>query len=40
MSPEVAGRRLHFDDVGAKVRQDDGGAGTCDEAREVDYLET
>jgi hypothetical protein len=40
MSPEVTGRRFHFDDGGAKIGQDDGGAGTRDEAREVDYLET
>src|SRR6516164_10413928 len=40
MSPGVAARRLHFDDVGAEIRQDDGGAGRRDEAREVHHLES
>ncbi len=37
--PEVAGRRLDFDDVGAEVGQDDSGAWTRDEAREVHDLQ-
>src|SRR6516164_1824861 len=39
MSPGVAARRFHFDDVGAEIRQDDGCAGRRDEAREVHDLE-
>src|SRR5215471_8904016 len=39
MSPGVAARRFDFDDVGAEIRQDDGGAGRRDEAREVHDLE-
>src|SRR6185295_6907706 len=34
-SPEVAGRRLHFDDVGAEIGQDRRRAGSGDEARKV-----
>src|SRR5215471_21269374 len=40
MSPGVTARRLHFDDVGAEIRQDDGGAGRRNEAREVHHLES
>src|SRR6267378_3996047 len=36
--PEIAARRLHFDDVGAEVRQDHRGAGACDEARKIYHL--
>ena len=38
--PELAAWRLHFDHVSAEVGQDDGGAGTSDEAREVHHLQT
>ena len=34
-SPQVAIRRLHFDDVGAEVGQDHGGTGTGDETGQV-----
>src|SRR6516165_6816552 len=40
MSPRVAARRFDFDDVGAEIRQDDGGAGRRDEACEVNHLES
>src|SRR5260370_15847987 len=39
VSPQIAGGWLHFDHVGAEVRQDHGGAWTRDEAREVHHLE-
>jgi len=32
MSPGVTARRFDFDDVGAEIRQDDGGTGRRDEA--------
>src|SRR5580692_8589007 len=38
-SPEIAGRRLHFDDIGAEIRQDHGSAWTRDEARKVHHLQ-
>ena len=34
-SPAVAGGRLHFDDIGAKVGQDHRGAGARDETCQV-----
>src|SRR5215467_15498918 len=40
MSPEIAVRRFHFDDVGAEVRQDHGGAWSRNEAREVHHFES
>jgi hypothetical protein len=40
MPPEIAGRRLHLDDVGAEIGQDYGSAGTGDEAREVNDLQS
>jgi hypothetical protein len=39
MSPEISRRRLHFDDIGTKIGKDDRSSRTCDEARQVDYLE-
>src|SRR5258708_20698852 len=38
--PEIAARRLHFDDVGAEVRQDHRGAGACDEARKIYHFQS
>ena len=38
--PELAAWRLYFDHVSAEVGQDDGGARTSDEAREVHHLQT
>src|SRR6516225_10347290 len=40
MSPGVTARRFDFDDVGAEIRQNDGGAGRRDKAREVHYFES
>src|SRR6266567_7825689 len=40
MSPEVAARRLHLDDVGAEVGQDYGGTGARDEAGQVHHLQS
>src|SRR5215471_6058092 len=40
MSPEIAVRRLHFDDVSTEVREDHGGAGRRNEAREVNHFES
>src|SRR5258705_12820884 len=40
MSPVVTGRGLYLYYFGAKIRQDHGGAGTCNEARQVYYFQS